>query len=79
MTNLDEDSYIDAAAEADSIFDFRDPLFHLEEPAIPTISTDFSTPIEFINKKLKNFQDNLNGIHINARSIQKIMTKLCAF
>ena len=71
LTNLGEDTYIDVAAEADCIFDFRDPLFHLEESNIPDISIDFSTPIEFINNKLKCFHKNLNGIHINAQSIPK--------
>lgn len=71
LFDLGEETYIDVAAEADRVFDFRNPLFHLEERDIPTIPVDFSTPIEFINNKLKNYRNNLTGIHINAQSIPK--------
>lgn len=71
MTNTITETYIDASAETECIFDFTDPKFYLEERETPTISNDFLTPIEFIKSKLRKFQNNLTSFHINAQSIPK--------
>ena len=71
MDNLGTESYIDAAAETECIFDFNDPQFFLEEPEIPAISGDIMTPIEYIKSKLHIFKNILTSFHINAQSIPK--------
>jgi exonuclease III len=71
MTNTETETYIDAAAETDCIFNFDDPQFYLEERDTPAISHDFFTPIEIIKSKLKNLKNNLTSFHINAQSIPK--------
>ena len=71
MNNAEIETYIDAAAEAEGIFNFDDPKFYLEERETPTISHDYLTPIEFIKRKLKYLQNNLTSFHINAQSIPK--------
>ena len=69
MNNAEIETYIDSTAETESIFDFNDPQFFLEEREIPTISHDYLTPIEFIKRKLKYLKNNLTFFHINAQSI----------
>ena len=52
-------------------FDFSQSLFSLEEPSIPSLSDDFLTPCNIINKKLKDYDKLVKIAHVNARSLPK--------
>ena len=55
----------------DDDYDFSDAIFDLEEPEIPRLSNNYSTPVNKIKLKFKNFDNLLKIAHINARSLPK--------
>ena len=69
MNNSDLETYETAEALPLNEIDYLNPIYDLDERPIPEISTDFLTPIETINKKLKNDRHFLINGHINACSI----------
>ena len=50
-------------------FDFSDSIFDLNEPIIPRLGDDFTTPLQEINLKFKKFPKLLKLGHVNARSV----------
>lgn len=52
-------------------FDFSQSIFDLEEPNFPSLSDDFLTPSNVINKKFKDHDNLVKFGHVNARSIPK--------
>ena len=52
-------------------FDFSQSVFQLNEPDIPSLSNDFTTPSNEINSQLKNFENFLKLAHVNSCSIPK--------
>ena len=69
MNNPSLETYEMADALPLNEIDYLNPIYDLEERPIPEISTDFLTPIEIINKKLKTERNHLINGHINACSI----------
>ena len=58
--------------------DRRNPFFDLETIEIPKVNFDPKTPVNIINKDLKNFRDYFIVGHLNARSLNKNITELKA-
>ena len=52
-------------------FDFSDSIFDLNEPEIPILNNNFTTPSREINFKFKNYENLAKLAHVNARSIPK--------
>ena len=49
----------------DDDYDFSDAIFDLEEPEIPRLSNNYSTPVNKIKLKFKNFDNLLKIAHIS--------------
>jgi exonuclease III len=52
-------------------FDFSNSIFDLNEPDIPTLNNNFTTPSHEINLKFKNYENLAKLAHVNARSVPK--------
>ena len=52
-------------------FDFSQSIFDLNEPNIPSLSSDFSTSCDFINGILQNYNNLIKLAHVNSCSIPK--------
>ena len=53
------------------VFSFENDIFNLEEPIIPTVSSDILPPIPKIKNSFKPYKNNFKFGHINARSLPK--------
>ena len=71
MDNTGDEIYINTAAENEENFNFDDPAFHLEERDFPTLTIDFSTPIETLRAVVEKNKNNFTCFHINTGSVPK--------